>query len=145
MDPVDAEFFYSAWFPVLVYGAATHLAGREESLASTYAPGATIPLPGVTGAESTSIVAPDGSVLSATGRKFGPLEQSGFYSLRNGSGEWFAAVNLLSPAESLLDNSATSSTLAPIAKGLPLYLLLTIIAIVVLIAESILYHRRKVG
>lgn len=145
MDPVDAEFFYSAWFPVLIYGAATHLAGREEPLASTYAPGATIPLPGASEGESTSIVAPDGTLISASGRQFGPLEQPGYYALRNGSGEWLAAVNLLSPGESLLDNTLTQSSMAPIARGLPPYLLLTIIAIVVLILESILYHRRKVG
>ena len=90
MNPVDAEFFYSAWFPVLVYGAATHLAGREESLASTYTPGATIPLPGAGDTETTSIVGPDGALMSATGRKFGPLEQPGFYQLRNGSSEWLA-------------------------------------------------------
>jgi hypothetical protein len=145
MDPVDAEFFYSAWFPVLVYGAATHLAGREESLASTYTPGATIPLSGAGESEATSITQPDGSLVSATGRKFGPLEQPGFYQLRNASGEWQAAVNLLSPGESLLDNTPSKTTLAPIAKGLPPYLLLTIVAMVVLILESILYHRRKVG
>jgi len=145
MNPVDAEFFFSAWFPVLIHGAATHLAGREESLASTYTPGATIPLPGAGDEEVTSITAPDGSLLSATGRKFGPLEQPGFYQLRNGSGEWQAAVNMLSPGESLLDNTATATTLQPIAKGLPPYLLLTVIAIVVLILESLLYHRRKVG
>jgi hypothetical protein len=145
MDPVDAEFFYSAWFPVLVYGAATHLAGREESLASTYTPGATIPLPGAMEGQTTKIIGPDDKLISATGRKFGPLEQPGFYQLRNDSGEWLAAVNLLSPGESLLDNSPTKTTLGPIAKGLPPYLLLTIIAIIVLILESILYHRRKVG
>ncbi len=145
MNPVDAEFFYSAWFPVLIHGAATHLAGREELLASTYTPGATIPLPGAGDTETTSIIAPDGSLVSATGRKFGPLKQPGFYQLRNGSGEWLAAVNLLSPGESLLNNEATQTTLAPIARGLPPYLVLTIIAIVVLILESLLYHRRKVG
>ncbi len=145
MDPVDAEFYYSAWFPVLVYGAATHLAGREESLASTYTPGATIPLPGAMEGETTTITEPDGSLVTATGKKFGPLEQTGFYQLRNGSGEWQAAVNLLSPGESLLDNTPAITTLGPIAKGLPPYLILTIIAIVVLILESILYHRRKVG
>ena len=145
MNPVDAEFFFSAWFPVLIHGAATHLAGREESLASTYTPGATIPLPGARDTETTRIISPDGSVLSATGRKFGPLEQPGFYQLRNGSGEWLAAVNLLSPGESLLNNESTLTTLAPISKGLPPYLILTIIAIVVLILESLLYHRRKVG
>lgn len=145
MNPVDAEFFFSAWFPVLIHGAATHLAGREESLASTYTPGATIPLPGAGDTETSTIVAPDGALLFATGRKYGPLEQPGFYQIRNGSGEWQAAVNLLSPGESLLDNAATQTTLAPIAKGLPPYLLLTIIAIVALILESVLYHRRKVG
>ena len=145
MNPGDAGFFYSAWFPVLVYGAATHLAGREESLASTYTPGATIPLPGASDTEATSIVAPDGTIVSVTGRNFGPLEHPGFYQLRNGSGEWLAAVNLLSPGESLLNNESTLTTLAPIAKGLPPYLLLTIIAIVVLILESLLYHRRRVG
>ncbi len=145
MNPVDAEFFYSAWFPVLIHGAATHLAGREAPLASTYTPGATIPLPGASDTESTTIVSPDGSILSATGRKYGPLEQPGFYDLRNGSGEWLAAVNLLSPRESLLNNEATQTTLAPIAKGLPPYLWLTSLAIVGLILESVLYHRRKVG
>ncbi len=145
MNPVDAEFFYSAWFPVLIHGAATHLAGHEESLASTYTPGASIPLPGAGDTETTSIIAPDGSLVSATGRKFGPLEQPGFYQIRNGSGEWLAAVNLLSPGESLLNNEMTQTTLSPIAKGLPPYLILTVIAIVVLILESLLYHRRKVG
>jgi len=145
MNPVDAEFFYSAWFPVLVYGSATHLAGREESLASTYTPGATIPLPGAVDTETTSIVEPDGALVAATGRKFGPLDQPGFYQLRNGSGEWLAAVNMLSPGESMLDNNATETTLKPIAKGLPPYLLLTVFAIVMLILESVLYHRRKVG
>lgn len=145
MNPVDAEFFYSAWFPVLVYGAATHLAGREEALASTYQPGATIPLPGAGDDGSTTIVGPDGKPVTASGRKFGPLEQPGFYQLRNKSGEWFAAVNLLSPGESLLDNAPVQSSLAPIASGLPPYLILTVIAIVVLILESLLYHRRKVG
>lgn len=145
MNPVDAEFFYSAWFPVLVYGAATHLAGREESLASTYQPGATIPLPGASDGEATTIIAPDGTLTTADGRKFGPLNQPGFYQLRNASGEWLAAVNMLSPGESLLDNSSAQSTLAPIARGLPPYLWLTGLAIVVLILESVLYHRRKVG
>jgi hypothetical protein len=145
MNPVDAEFFYSAWFPVLVYGAATHLAGREESLASTYQPGATIPLPGAGDEGSTTIVGPDGKPVTASGRKFGPLEQPGFYQLRNKSGEWFAAVNLLSPGESLLDNAPVQSSMGPIASGLPPYLILTVTAIVVLILESLLYHRRKVG
>ena len=145
MNPVDAEFFYSAWFPVLVHSAATHLAGRDDSLAATYVPGDTIPLPGVRDEESTTVRAPDGATTTATGRRFGPVEQPGFYTLQNPAGEWQAAVNLLSPAETLLDNSAAASTVGPIASGLPPYLVLTLLAVIVLVVESLLYHRRKVG
>jgi hypothetical protein len=52
---------------------------------------------------------------------------------------------MLSPGESLLDNTPTGSTLQPIAKGLPPYLLLTVIAIAVLILETRPCHRRKAG
>ncbi len=145
MDPVESEFYYSAWFPLLVHGAATHLAGREEPLASTYLPGSTLPVPGVSDTGITSIVNPDGSLSSAKGRKFGPVENPGFYTLRNDGGEWLAAVNALSPPESLLDNSSSRTTLGPISKGLPPYLLLTLLALFVLVVESLLYHRRKVG
>ena len=145
MNPVEADFFYSAWFPVLVHSAATHLAGRDDSLAATYLPGESIPLPGVRPDEPTTIKAPDGSSSTASGKRSAPLDKPGFYTLQNASGEWLAAVNLLSPAETLLDNSAAASTVGPIASGLPPYLILTILAILVLIAESLLYHRRKVG
>jgi hypothetical protein len=145
MNPVDADFFYSAWFPVLVHSAATYLAGRDDSLAATYTPGESMPLPGVRPGDVTTIRLPDGSSVTSDARRFGPLESPGFYTLQNQAGEWLAAVNLLSPSESFLDNSPVSSSLAPIASGLPPYLILTILAILVLIIESLLYHRRKVG
>lgn len=145
MNPVDADFFYSAWFPVLVHSAATYLAGRDDSLAATYTPGESMPLPGVRSGDLTTIRLPDGSSVTSDARRFGPLESPGFYTLQNQAGEWLAAVNLLSPSESLLDNSPASSSLGPIASGLPPYLILTILAILVLIIESLLYHRRKVG
>lgn len=145
MDPAAAEFYFSAWFPVLVHGAATHLTGREESLMATYAVGSTIPLPGVREGETSLLETPLKAVQSFTGKRSGILRESGFYTLRNGSGEWLAAASLLAPAESLLDNSALSSTLQPIAQGTPPYLLLTLVALVLLLLESLLYHRRKVG
>ena len=146
MDPAAAEFYFSPWFPLLIHGAATHLAGQAELLASNYQPGSEIPVPGVTSASATtSITRPDGSLSSATGTRTAPLEEPGFYTLTNASGQWLAAVNALSPSETLLDNSRTTNTLAPISRGLPPYLLLTLLGLAVLIVESLLYHRRKVG
>lgn len=145
LDPAAAEFYFSAAFPVLVHGAATHLSGREESLLATYSPGSTIPLPGVREGEPTNVIPPDGTSVQTRERRFGPLLATGFYSLTNASGEWLAGCSLMAPAESLLDNSGIATSLQPIAKGWPPYLLLTLVAVVLLILESLLYHRRKVG
>lgn len=145
LDPVAAEFYFSAWFPVLVHGAATHLAGREESLLAAYNTGSTIPLPGVKDEETSSVETPSGNILQVKGKRSSTLNTTGFYSLRNPSGEWFASVSLLSQNESLLDNSALQTTLKPIAQGMPPYLFLTVIAMGLLVTESLLYHRRKVG
>src|SRR5207244_2254738 len=39
MDPVAAEFYFSAWFPVLVHSAVTHLAGHENQLTTAHRSG----------------------------------------------------------------------------------------------------------
>ena len=46
MNPVAGNFYFSAWFPVLVYSASMDLAGRENPLAATYRPGDAAPIPG---------------------------------------------------------------------------------------------------
>lgn len=145
MDPLAAEFYYSAWFPVLVYTTASSLSSREEPLAAVYSPGSTIPVPGAADGKVTEITTPDGQTRPVRGASFGPLEAPGFYSLTNDAGQWSTAASLMAPGESLLDNSSTSTTLQPIASGWPPYLLLTLAGIVILLAESLLYHRRKVG
>lgn len=145
MDPLAAEFYYSAWFPVLVYTTAGSLSSRGEPLAAVYAPGSTIPVPGAEDGKVTEVTAPDGQTRPVRGAAYGPLDTPGFYSLTNDAGQWTTAASLMSPGESLLDNSATATTLQPIASGWPPYLLLTLAGIVVLLAESLLYHRRKVG
>lgn len=145
MDPLAAEFYYSAWFPVLVYTTASSLAARENPLAAAYAPGSTIPVPGSGDGKPTTVTGPDGLYAQSSGTTFGPLEKPGFYSLTNAAGHWMTAASSMAPGESLLDNSMTATTLQPIAKGWPPYLLLTLIGIAVLLVESLLYHRRKVG
>lgn len=145
LDPVAAEFYYSAWFPVLVHGAATHLAGREEALLATYSSGSTIPMPGARDNEMSTLNLPDGGQKEVKGKRSGTLEHPGFYTVQNGAGEWHAGVSLLAADETLLDNSSLASSLKPIAQGMPPYLLLTLVAVALLIAESLLYHRRKIG
>ncbi|RYD33425.1 MAG: hypothetical protein EOP86_13430 [Verrucomicrobiaceae bacterium] len=145
MDPLAAEFYYSAWFPVLVYTTASSLASRGDPLAAAYAPGSTIPVPGAGEGKTTQITAPDGTTGETAAATYGPLAVPGFYSLTNAAGTWLTAASLMAPGESLLDNSATATTLQPIARGWPPYLLLTVAALVLLLLESVLYHRRKVG
>ncbi|MEM7384726.1 MAG: BatA and WFA domain-containing protein [Verrucomicrobiota bacterium] len=146
MDPVAAEFYYSAWFPILVHGMATSLAGREESLVATYQPGRAVPAPGVRVAEEVSeVTLPDGVTAQVAGKEYGPLQNLGFHELTNQAGRWLIGCSLLAPAESLLDNSGVTATAEPLSKGFSPALLLTIFAILILVLESLLYHRRKVG
>ncbi len=145
MDPLTAEFYFSARFPVLVHGAATYLAGREETLDASYAMGTTAAVPGVQEGESTRVTAPGGAARTLTGKAYGPLNALGFHELENTAGNWPVAVSLLSSGESLLDNASVADTSKPISKGWSLSYLLTALAIAVLCLESILYHRRKVG
>ncbi len=149
MDPVAAEFYFSAWFPVLVHSAATHLAGREESLTSVYRPSDVVMIPGVGEGEATKVSAPaepqDRSEQNVVGKKLPPLSDLGFYELNNKSGDWLVACSLLSASESLLDNAKVEDTSKPIRRGYAPAHLLTLLAILVLTIESLLYHRRKVG
>ena len=127
LDPGQADFYLSAWFPVMVHAMATSLAGRADELAVTYAPGATVNIPGV-GEE-----------------RYGPLEGPGFVEIENRAGSWLIACSLLAPSETLLDNSAVVDTSQPIRRGLPPWVWLIIAAVVLVTLEELLYHRRKVG
>jgi len=157
IDPLAADFYFSAWFPVLIHSAATHLVGREWSLAASYRPGDAIPIPGATEESLSQFTLsrwqPDGEQLSAAsseksevrGKWYSEANRIGFYEIENSSGTWPVGVSLLADEESLLTDSDTKSTEKPLSRGFAPAYLLTVLAIVVLAAESILYHRRKVG
>ena len=145
MDPVAAEFYFSAWFPVLVHSAARHLAGREEQLLATYQPGSVVTVPGVQAGDRTEVVAPAGTAAEVVGKKLPPLDGLGFYQLHNKSGDWLVACSLLSPDNTLLDNAAVEDTSKPISRGWAPAQLLAMLAVVLLAVESLLYQRRKVG
>ncbi len=115
MDPVEAQFYLSTWFPVIVHNAAAHLTKRDD--------------------------APPSTLATASQSAFGPVTSCGFHQ----RGEHLIAASLLSPYESLLNNDTVQANAKPLASGQsPSYWLL-VLALGVLVGESMLYHRRKVG
>ena len=56
LDPLDSDFYFSAWFPVLVYSTARHLAGRSEKIKSTYAAGESASIPGADGDNQSNFI-----------------------------------------------------------------------------------------
>ena len=145
MDPVAAEFYYSAWFPVLVHSSATYLAGRESVLRATYPTGSAIALPGAREQGNTQQTDPTGTTIDLTGTQSSPLNHVGFYQFTNANGTRETAASLLSQQETLIDNESVQDTSQPISRGWPLAYVFTLGALLVVSAESLLYQRRKVG
>ncbi len=124
LDPLAAQFYLSAWFPVLIHNAAAHLTHREDMPPATLPTGSSARVPG-----------------RADPTPYGPMLTSGFHE----TGSWTFATSLVSPEESLLKNDTLKESVKPIASGeAPSYWLL-VLALGVLVGESILYDRRKVG
>lgn len=158
IDPVAADFYFSAWFPVLVHSAATHLAGRENPLASAYRPGQAVPIPGGRDEIATTVVAPKSAgqggdetenlaaaAPSVNGQWYTGSDELGFYQLDNPSGKNDFGVNVFAADETLVNNDKSRDSHEPLSRGRSPGQWLTLLAIVVLTAESVLYHRRKVG
>jgi hypothetical protein len=154
LDPVAAEFYFSAWFPILVHSSVTHLAGRENAISASYRPGESVPIPAGRDDVVTKIVPPpiaannSGSAperVETPGTSFRGIDRLGFYTLENPSGQYIVGASLLTPEESLLNNVDATDKHAPLSRGHSPAAWLTLMAIVALAAESILYHRRKVG
>lgn len=143
LDPVAAEFYYSAGFPVLVQAGAKHLMGRTDPPAASYPPSSPVRLPGVT-AGATVEIARDGS---------GPLEPTtspslpgpGFYTARSGERRWLLACSPLSVDESLLTPAIETAEETELVSGVRIDHWLVVAALVGVTLESVLYHRRKVG
>lgn len=132
LDPTEAEFFLSPWFPVLIHNAATHLAGRSEIPRAALATGTNSP-------QAEGARKPDGST-TAVGDLL--LDQRGHWQSK--SGNWFGA-SVFSSEETLLDGTGPQTTAKNIERGHPLLMWLIWIALALLVAEVFLYHRRKVG
>ena len=55
------------------------------------------------------------------------------------------AQTLFARAETLLNNDGVSDTSRPLSRGWPISVILAVLALLILLAECMLYHRRKVG
>jgi hypothetical protein len=119
LDPAKGDFFLSPWFPAMVHGAALHLAERENSLLSTY---------------------PTGSQASDQW-----IGKRGFYQSTHGGVSVPFGGALMDRAETLLDGNGPKGNAQAVAAGYPLAFWLIVVAVIVLIGESLLYHRRKAG
>ena len=141
LDPNEAEFFLSPWFPVLVYDGARNLTGEESALRTVYPVGSQVSFP-VTEEATASWIQPNGKISLASK---GELRNTGLHRLRIGSEERTFGVGLLQSAESLLDGSGPADSQAPMERGSMLAWWLMAVALAMVCLESILYHRRKLG
>lgn len=141
LDPNEAEFFLSPWFPVLVYDGARNLTGEESILRTVYPVGSQITFP-ITEEETASWIQPNGKISQANK---GELRTSGLHRLRIGGEERSFGVALLQSAESLLDGSGPADSQVNMERGSILAWWLLAAALLMVCTESILYHRRKLG
>ncbi|MBP8305082.1 MAG: BatA and WFA domain-containing protein [Phycisphaerae bacterium] len=147
MDVAASEFHYSAWFPVLVYRCSRFLMGEEDRLESVYATGESVLVPGdddgrgplTAGGQESPPPAP------LIGSVYGPILRAGVHKLQGRTQEWLLGASLLAPSETLLKNRGVQDTHQPISRGRSLSMPLAMAALVLLVAECMLYHRRKVG
>lgn len=144
-DPVAAEFYYSAWFPVLVHSSAIHLGGREEPLLAVYPPPGVVAVPGSETSSAATLVTPDGKSQQVSGERLVGLNEPGFYELTSNGQRWLLASSALSTSESLINGVESEESTQAIAHGSSPAQSLTIFAVLLLALESLLYYRRKVG
>jgi hypothetical protein len=146
MDLMACDFPLSAWFPVLVYHGATFLMGRREAMDSVYRTGESIPVPtAAAGIRVTATGPQGGGPVTVNGPAYGPIRKAGFHNLEGPGDRWLIGASLLAPSETLLNNPGASQGHPSINRGWPLWVFLVSLALVLMISECMLYHRRKVG
>ena len=144
LDPAAADFVLSPFFPVLIHAAATHLGGRATPPRATYATADRAAVPGLGPGQSTQLQTPDAQTLTVAAGDRVRLDQAGVY--RGDRDDQSLAVSVLHPAETQLASSLPDESAdVTLPAGHPPWLWLTLLALAIVIAEEVLYHRRKVG
>ena len=146
IDPSQGEFYYSPFFPVMVYRMALSLASREKITTSTCSTNQLIPEHIRKTTDPITMTNP--LFYTTDPRKpenLPPLTAAGFYTLKQQNKKTDISCSLLNTKETLLNDSVLKSDAGPIRKGHSPSYWLTLTALAIVAAESILYHRRKVG
>lgn len=135
LDPARGEFFFSPVFPALVHGAALDLTGRHGSLRSAHPTGSLLDAGG-------PVTTPAGAHLPAGDFL---VENLGHYRAETPAGaRWFGGA-LFERAETVLDGSGPADSGVAIERGYPPAFWLLFVALLLLLVEFFLYHRRKAG
>lgn len=160
MNLKDSDFYYSTWFPVLIYNAARNLMGESERIASTYPIGSAISIPIAQNDEPLEVSYDswkqnnESNNINSSGQNANEkidksdsqfvVSNLGYYTFSSSSDQKQIGSCLLNKSETLINNNIQGTTFA-INRGMPPSFYLSIFAFLVLITESLLYHRRKVG
>jgi hypothetical protein len=145
-DPLESNFFININFPIMISAMLFDLTGQNADHHAVYHTGDRVPQSTKRATVKVNFSSPD-SLVNATNQpiKTTIMQRIGFYNSETGSGNTTYAAALLSQADSLLDNSKIKATAKPIASGVPLQSYLFIFALLLIVTESILYHRGKVA
>lgn len=146
LDPAAADFFLSPYFPVLVHATATHLGGRTAEARSTFATGNNAHVPGLSPGDRAEIRFADGTRTTTGATRPVRLTHAGFHVAQTPGGSHGLSASMLHPTESLLEAATVAAdSRVTLPGGYPPWVWLTVIALLVIVAEELLYHRRKVG
>ena len=124
-DPAESHFFLNPQFPVLVWSLASELMELEQEPPASYRAGGAV------------FILADGSVR--------PLESFGFHEVVSGSKTQTVACSTAPVSEINLDNAAFNVGEQIRTTGFPLSDWFLAAALLLLVLEFALYHRRKVG
>ena len=143
-DPSQNEFFISPWFPVFVHDATVLLTGRDNTFPSSVATGSEVEIPGTEPTGTASFIKTE-STEKLTFQTPASINRIGNYAYKRNSTPWYLGGALLSPGESgPAPDNPPPATFRP-ASGWPLAAWFLLAATLVILAEELLYHRRKVG
>ncbi|MBN1974098.1 MAG: BatA and WFA domain-containing protein [Sedimentisphaerales bacterium] len=152
MNLKDSEFYYSAWFPVIIYNTARNLMGKSEQFASAYPTGSAISMPDIKDEDKwfvtyelpkESEVADDENKTEINESQF-TVRELGYYTFSNSSGQWQTGSGLFNKSQTMINNEVPDTSM-PIHRGTSPSVILSVLAMLILAAESILYQRRKAG
>ncbi len=143
-DPSREDFFLSPWFPVFVHDAAVLLTGRENVFPSAVATGSRVEVPG-TEATGEAMFQTGDSIEKLSYQMPAAVDRVGSYRFTRNATEWHLGGSVFSAGESGPAPAGDTPPDVRLASGWPLAAWFLLAAVLAVLGEELLYHRRKVG